>query len=61
MSCLDKCVDRIHIQIFIEFRNVINDAESSDRYWSKWIDKVWDENCEYTINLIFFFNLTDVN
>ena len=47
----------------IEIRNVINDAESSGRYWSKWVDKVWDENCTHTMNLNFSFSfeLTYIN
>ena len=58
---LNKYADRIHTEIFIEIRNIINDAESSGRYWSKWVDKVWDASCEHTINLNFSFELTDVN
>ena len=51
----------VYIQKNIEIRNVINDAVSSGRYWSKWVDKVWDENCEHAINLNFSFELIDVN
>ena len=58
---LDKCVDRIHTQIFIEIRNVINDTVSSSRYWSNCVDKVWDENCEHAINLSFTLELIDVD
>ena len=47
--------------MFIEIRNVINKSISFGRYWSKWVDKVWDENCEHTINFNFNFELTDVN
>ena len=54
MTWLDKCVERIHTQIFIEIRNVINKAISTGRYWSKWVDKVWDENCEHAINFNFY-------
>ena len=31
--------------MFIEIRNIINNAISTGKYWSKWVDKVWDENC----------------
>ena len=48
-------------KIFIEIRNVINAIVSSGRYCSKWINKVWDEYCEYAINLNFSFELTDMN
>ena len=41
----DKCVKRIYTQMFIEIRNIINNAISTGKYWSKWVDKVWDENC----------------
>ena len=50
MTWLDKCVERIFTQIFIEIRSVINKAISTGRYWSKWVDKVWDENCDHAIN-----------
>ena len=43
--------------MFIEIRNVINDALPSGKYWSKY----WDENCEHAINLNFSFELIDVN
>ena len=56
-----ECVERIHTQIFIEICNVINKAISTCRYWSKWVDKVWDENCDHVINLNFSFELSDVN
>ena len=61
MSWLDKCVERIFTQMFIEIRSVINKAISTGRYWSKWIDKVWDENCCHAINLNFCVELTDIN
>ena len=61
MTWLDKCDDRTHTQIVIEIRNVINDAVSSGRFWFKWVDKVWDENCEHAINLNFSFELIDGN
>ena len=51
----------VYIKKTTEIRNVINDAVSSGRYWSKWVDKVWDENCEHAINLNFSFELIDVN
>ena len=56
LTWLDKCVDRIYTKIFIEIRNVINDVASSGRYWFKWVDKIWDENCEHAINLILVSN-----
>ena len=61
MTWFDKCVDRIYTNIFIEIRNVINNDVSSGRYWSKWVNKVLDENCKHAINLNFSFELTDVN
>ena len=54
MTWVDKCVERIYSQMFIEIRNVINKAIPSGRYWSTWVDKVWDENCEHAINFIFY-------
>ena len=32
MTWLDKCVERIYTQMFIEIRNVINNAISTGRY-----------------------------
>ena len=61
ISWLDKCVNRIHIDMFIEILNVINDAQSTGRFQSKWVDKVWDENCEHTINSNYYIQLTDIN
>ena len=61
MTWFDKFVERIYTEMFIEIRNVINKAISSGRYWSKWVDKVWDDNCEHAINLNFSFELTDLN
>ena len=61
MTWLDKCVERIFTQMFIEIRSVINKAISTVRYCSKWVDKMWDENCDHAINLNFSVELTDVN
>ena len=54
------CRTYIYTQMFIEIRNVINNAISTGRYWSKWVDKVWDENYDHVINLNFSVELTDV-
>ena len=51
----------VYIKKTTKIRNVINDAVSSGRYWSKWVDKVWDENCEHAINLSCSFELIDIN
>ena len=34
-SCVDKYMNRIHIEIFIEIRNIINDAQATSKYCSK--------------------------
>ena len=47
--------------MFIEIRNIINNTISTVRYWSKWVDKFWNDNCEHAINLKFRFELTNVN
>ena len=47
--------------MFIEILNVINKSISFGRYWSKWVDKVWNKNCEHKINFNFNFELTDAN
>ena len=55
------CRTYIYTQMFIEILNVINKSISFGRYWSKWVDKVWDENCEHAINLSCSFELIDIN
>ena len=60
MIWLDKYVERVYTQMFIEMRNDINTAISSGIYWYKWVEKVWDENYKHAINLNFIFELTDV-
>ena len=61
MTWLDKYVECVYTHMFIEKRNDINTAIYSGIYWSKWVGKVWDENCKHAINLNFSFELTDVN
>ena len=51
----------MHTEMCIEIRNVINDIVSSGRYWSKWVDKIWDENCEHKFHLNFSSKLTYVD
>ena len=60
MSWFDKCVESIFTQMFIEIRSVINKAISTERYWSEWVDKVWDENYYHAINLNLCVELTDI-
>ena len=47
--------------MFIEIRSIINKAISTERYWSKCVDKEWDGNCDHAINLNLCIELTDVN
>ena len=61
MSWLDKCVECIYTKMYIEIRSVINMAIETGKYWSKWVDKVWDDNCCHAINLNFCVELTDIN
>ena len=58
LSWLDKYVNQIYKEMIIEIRNIINNNQSSGRSWSKQIDKVLDENCEYAINLNHCIELT---
>ena len=61
MSWFDKCVTRIYTEIFVEIPNIMNDVQATSIFWSKWVDKVWDENGAYAINLNYYMKVTDIN
>lgn len=54
-------MNRTHIEMCIDIQNVINDAQSTGRFWSEWVDKVWNDDCEHVINLNYCMELTDIN
>ena len=32
-----------------------------DKFWSKWVDDVWEENCSRAVNLNSVIDLYDMN
>ena len=42
MTWLDRCVERIYTEFFLEITGILNDAENG-KFWSKWVDNVWDD------------------
>ena len=47
--------------IFLEITGILNDAEKNGKFWSKWVDNVWDENCFHAVNLNSVKYLFDIN
>ena len=37
--------------IFLEITGILNDAEKNGKFWSKWVDNVWDEFFFHAVNL----------
>ena len=48
---LNRCVELIYTEIFLEIKIVLNDADKNSKFWSKWVDNDWDENCSHAVNL----------
>ena len=61
MTWLDRCVERIYMEFFLEITGILNDAEKNGKFWSKWVDNVWDENCFHAVNLNSVKHLFDIN
>ena len=40
MILLDRCVEHIYMDIFLEIKIVLNDAEKAGNFWFKWVDNV---------------------
>ena len=51
MTWLDRCVEIIYTEIFLEIKTILNDATKTDIFWSKWVDDIWEENYSHTVNL----------
>ena len=61
ITWLERRVERIYTEIFLEIKNVLKDAENNGKFWSKWVDNVWDENCLHAVNLNYVKGLIDIN
>ena len=48
------------LKFFLD-KKVLNDAEKYGKFWSKWVDNIWDENCSYAFNLNFVKDLFDID
>ena len=61
MTWLDRCVERIYTTIFLEIRNDLNNTEKTGKFWSKWVENVWDDNCSHDVNVNSVKDLYDIN
>ena len=61
MIWLDRCLERIYTEIFLEIKNILNDAENTGKCWSKWVENIWDDNCSHALNLNYIQDLYDIN
>ena len=46
---------------FLEITGILNDAEKNGKFWSKWVDNVWDENCFHAVIFNSVKYLFDIN
>ena len=60
MTWLDRCVERIYTTIFLEIRNDLNNTEKTGKFWSKWVENVWDDNCSHDVNVNSVKDLYDI-
>ena len=49
MTWVDRCVERIYTEIFLETKTILNDATKTGKLWSKWVDDVWEVNCAHAV------------
>ena len=61
MTWLDRCVERIYTEMFLEIKTILNDATKTSNFWSNWVDDIWEENCSHTVNLNYVKDLYDMN
>ena len=61
MTWLDRCVERIYTEMFLEIKTILNNAINTGNFWSKWVENVWDENCSHAVNLNSVKDLYDMN
>ena len=61
MTWLDRCVERIYREMFLEIKGILNDAEKIVKFWSKWVDNAWDEICSHAVNLNSIKYLFNIN
>ena len=61
ITWLERRVERICTEISLEINFFLKDAENNGKFWSKWVDNVWDENCSHAVNLNSVKGLIDIN
>ena len=61
MTWLDRCVERIYTEMFLEIKTILNDVTKISNFWSKWVNDIGEENCSYAVNLNFVKDLYDMN
>ena len=37
--------------MFLEIKTILNDTTKTGKFWSKWVDDVWEENYSHAVNL----------
>ena len=47
--------------MFLEIKTILNDTTKTGKFWSKWVDDVWEENCVHAVNLNSVKDLYDMN
>ena len=61
MTWLDRCVEIIYTEMFLEIKTILNDATKTSNFWSKWVDDVWEEFFSHAVNLDSVKDLYDMN
>ena len=46
---LNRCVERIYTEMFLEIKDVLNDTEKS-KLCAKWMENVWDDFFSYAVS-----------
>ena len=61
MTWLDRCVERVYTEMFLEIKKFSMMQKKTNKFWSKWVDDVWEENCSHAVNLNSVKDLYDMN
>ena len=61
MTWLERYVEIIYTEMFLEIKTILNDTTKTGNFWSKWVDDVSEKNCSHAINLKSVKDLYDMN
>ena len=61
MTWLDRCVERIYTEMFLEIKTILNDVTKIGNFWSKWVNDIWEEKNYHAVNLNSVKKLYDMN